>query len=171
MTKGTHNVSVSKQDYETLSVTFNFLSRNQALYLKIVSFDQLVLKIENALEGRKLGDAVSLIERAEVIRKNDPVVMFLQAIYYKELGEYLKASDVLSNVIRRGSVNCTVYLFLADIYEYYLDDDANAIKNLTSYLKLCKDIDAQERLKTIETRLNAPEEEVNNDDQDQGSGA
>lgn len=173
LSKGNHNVNVSKQDFETLSVSFEFLSRNQALYLKIISFDQLIAKIERVLEERKLGEAASLIERADRIRKNDPILSFLQAIYYKQAEEYLKAIDVLINLIRRGNVNCTVYLFLADIYEYYLDDDSNAIKHLNSYLKLCKSTDAQERLKTLEARMNAQAqaEEENNKNEDQKSGA
>ncbi|HEB11954.1 MAG TPA: carboxypeptidase regulatory-like domain-containing protein [Spirochaetales bacterium] len=51
---GEHKVQVKKEGYEELTANFKFSSKNQVLYLKLISFTQLLRKTEYALEKKRL---------------------------------------------------------------------------------------------------------------------
>ncbi len=54
LSRGNHIVTAKKEGYETLSFSFSFLNRTQVLYLRMISFLQLLVEIENAIDARGL---------------------------------------------------------------------------------------------------------------------
>ena len=82
LTKGEHRIRIKKEGYEELSVIFEFISKDQVLYLKIISYNQLLRQIEHSLERKRLKDVEELIRRAEAVTPDDPVGMYLKAVYF-----------------------------------------------------------------------------------------
>ena len=157
VTKGSHTVNVRKSGYEDLNTKLDFVNRNQVLYLRVTSFDQLLAQTEQALSTRSFGEAESLFTRAEAIIEDDPVALFLKAIYYRLMREPQKAIDALTKAIRDGTNEPPAYLLLADIYEHDFTDTAQAISYLEQYLKLQGDPDIQKRVDALRESLTTGE--------------
>ena len=153
LSRGKHSIIIKKEQYEDALVSFNFLNKSQVLYVRMISFDQLLKETEKAIAIGKWKEVESLFERAEKIKKDDPVAEYLKAIYFKEKGEIEKAEDILLEIIGKGHKLPYVYLSLADIYQYYLDDPTKAAENLEQYLKLEANHEVQKRLDLLNKEL------------------
>jgi tetratricopeptide (TPR) repeat protein len=147
--RGEHGITVLKEGYEELAVEVEFLSRTQALYLKVISLNQLLREVERALEVRELGQAAALLERAAAVDPDDPVLLFLRGVYLLKRGEPRAAAEVLEEVLSLGYRQATVYLSLADIYEFELQDRVAAARYLQEYLRIERDPEAERRLQSL----------------------
>lgn len=149
LTRGTHQVQVIKEGYEELTVSFDFLNKSQVLYLKVTSFNQLLRKIELALEKKRLKEAEELIARAEAVYSDDPVEMYLKAVYLLEIERAEEAVKILAGIIEKGFKEPIVYLTLADIFQYRLEDLEQAVIYLEEYLKVQREPEARKRLEEL----------------------
>ncbi len=143
---GRHRLEVAKEDFEPVSTVFDFVDRKQVLYLKVVSHDQLLRLAEQALQEGKLQDAGDLLRRAEAIRPDDPVGLYLRAIGLVEAGRFGDAVGALEGLLSRGYREAAVYLTLADLYQYRLGDPRRAAMYLEEALRREKDPDVRRRL-------------------------
>ena len=153
LSNGRHTLYMVKEGYERLSVDFTFADRNQVLYLNAVSFEQLLEQIEQALEEKNYSQAQSHLQRADSIKRNHPISMYLKAIYFVGLEQYPQAISTLMQLLNNNQPDPSIHLFLADIYEYYLQDPANAIVNLEEYLKALEDAEIEQRLISLKSQL------------------
>ena len=132
-------LTARNEGYETLSFSFQFLNKSQIFYIRMISFHQLLREIENAIENSSWEDVESLIERAEALKKDDPIQQYLKAIYLYEKGNPKDSIQILLDIIKKGYKEPIIYLTLSDIYQYRLNNIPEALKYLQGYLKLEKD--------------------------------
>lgn len=144
--QGPHSMKASAEDHETLEVRFNFENQTQVLYLKIVSFDQLLTQAQDALDKRKWSDADSLLRRAAAIHSTNVVLVYLQAILAYQQGDFPGAASRLQSLVSGGNAISYVYLFLADLYQYDLAMPELAQKALNEFLKQEDNPDVRKRL-------------------------
>lgn len=150
--RGEHRVAVRKAGYEELEVSLDFMDRNQVLYLRVVSVDQLLRQAEAALEGKRLGEADAILARAEAVEPGNPVASYLRALLHLEREEAEPAVRILAELERRGYREPIVYLTLADIHQFRLGEEAEAIAALEKYLALQGDPEAARRLAGLRAR-------------------
>jgi tetratricopeptide (TPR) repeat protein len=149
LARGEHTIAVKKQSYEELSAKINFTSRDQILYLKVFSIVQLLRMLEQELARKRFKEAEELIKRVEAIRNNDPVGLYLKAVYLLEKGQIGEARDALEQIIGNGYREPIVFLTLADICEERLGDNGKAAEYLGLYLELRRDPAAEARLEEL----------------------
>ncbi len=150
---GEHKVQVKKEGYEELTANFKFSSKNQVLYLKLISFTQLLRKTEYALEKKRLKETGELIKRVEAINADDPVAMYLKAVYLLECRKPEEAVIILNKILAKGYSEPVVYITLADIYQYRIDDTKKAISNLEKYLQIQRNNEVENRLEALKLEL------------------
>jgi tetratricopeptide (TPR) repeat protein len=150
--RGDHRIGVSKEGFEPLETQVSFVDRTQVLYLRVVSFNQLLRQAEEALDRRKLQEADGLLRRAEALNSEDPVELYLRAVYFLRLEDTEQAIGLLQKILARGKRLPAVLLSLADIYQYRLKDDAQAASFLREYLRTEDDPDIRVRLAELEGR-------------------
>ena len=98
---GIHKALVSAGGYESNTVEFEFYSREQVLYIKLNSLDNLLDTAEEAAADRRYPEAAAYLDRAENVRDEDPVYYYLRAVVaYKtgRKGECLKWIGLLEDL-------------------------------------------------------------------------
>jgi tetratricopeptide (TPR) repeat protein len=155
LARGEHQMRFTKDGFETESLRFNFLNRNQVLYVRMISFGQLLEEAETALALQQWEEANDFIRRAENIKAGDPLARYLYAILLKERGRAREAADVLRGILGAGFTGPYVYLALADIYQYQLHDLEEAAGYLRDYLNIESNREAQKRLEELNTEIEA----------------
>ncbi len=149
LSRGKHVLIARKEGYEDLTSAFEFLNKTDVVYLRIVSFSQLLSKAERTLEERKWDDADAFLGRAEKIDAGDSVFLYLRAVQAHKTGRHRDAVDYLTIIIAKGVKDPYVYLFLADLYEKNLNEPAKAIESLETYLTKRADNDVEMRLEGL----------------------
>lgn len=157
LSKGRHRLSLTKDGFEPLTIEFAFIDRNQVLYLRAVSLEQLLEQTEQALEQKDYPAAERLIQRAQVVDATNPVRLYLKAIYFAGKEEYGQAVAVLQQLLNARFTDPSVYLFLADIHQYSLDDRESAKQYLGIYLESYEDADVKQRLSELELEPGNPD--------------
>jgi tetratricopeptide (TPR) repeat protein len=150
LSQGRHHIEVLKDGYEPHSLDFNFLNRTQALYLRVVSANQLLRQAEAAMENLNYSNAVDLLDRVLNIDPENPVALYLRGLYLVQMRRDEEAVLMLEGLIERGHREPAIYLTLADLYEFRLSDRDRARQYLEQYLRLERDPDVQKRLEALE---------------------
>jgi hypothetical protein len=153
LSHGEHSLVATKEGFEQLTVKVLFLSRTDVLFLRMVSFGQLLAKAEKALEERKWDDAESLLARAEKLDAGDSVLQFLRAVKAYRTENYVDAVDLLDGILAKGVKEPSIYLFLADIYQKNLADPQKAVDSLEAYLAKRADSEAEKRLAALKATM------------------
>jgi hypothetical protein len=149
LTKGNHELRATKDGYEEIIINFGFSNKNQVLWLRMISVNQLVKQIENAIDDRKMDEAENLIDRALKVSKDDPVVLYLQALYFIQNGWIEQSIEVLTKIVESGHPEPAVLLTLADLYQFRLNNRDAAIMYLERYLDVKTDENIFKRLEAI----------------------
>jgi len=150
---GEHKVQVKKDGYEELIANFKFSNKNQVLYLRVISFNQLLRKTEYALEKKRLKETGELIQRVEAIDADHPVAMYLKAVYLMECRKPEEAVIILNKILAKGYEEPVVYITLADIYQYRIDDAGKAVFYLEESLKIQRNHKTGKRLEALKLEL------------------
>jgi tetratricopeptide (TPR) repeat protein len=150
LANGEHTIEVRKDGYEDLTLTYNFFDKSHILYIRVISLNQLLKKLEEVLEQKKHAESLALIQRAEAINKDNPVLLYLKAVYYLNIDSPEEALNTLTALIDTGFENFTVYLTMADIYEKWFSDIEQARRYLEKCLTLKDDPMVRFRLSQIE---------------------
>lgn len=146
LARGSHQLVARKDGYEELSVKITFLNRTDVLFLRMISFGQLLTNAEKSLEERKWEEAQAFLLRAGKLDSGNSLLLFLRAVNAYRTAEYGEAVECLNGILGKGIREPSVYLFLADIYEKKLNDQGKAIENLQTFLDRRADADVQKRL-------------------------
>lgn len=146
LTKGTHTIFSSLDNYEDLHFRFEFLNRTRVMYLKMTSFDSLLKSAENSIDTKKFEEAENLLNRAAVLNDANPLLLYLRAVLFFKTDQIKQAEEILISLINSGYSKAYVYLFLADLNQYFLNKPDKAIEYLSEYLKIEHNPDAEERV-------------------------
>jgi len=147
--RGAHTIAVAKAGYERLEVEVDFFDKSQVLYLKVVSLGELLARLEEALAERRLADAGALVARAEAVSPAHTDVRYLKAVSLLKAGEAREAAALLEQLLADGERAPALYLTLADIYQYALNDREKAETTLAGYLRLQEDSEARTRYESL----------------------
>lgn len=147
---GRHKMSFHKDGYEDSQTAFDFLTKSQISYSRLVSQESLFAATERAIEERKWEDAMKFLSRADQIERKEPLSSYLYALIEYRRKDYEKAARILEAIADRDYREPYVFLFLADVYEKHLNDPEGAIRNLKAYLALREDGDLRSRLERLE---------------------
>jgi tetratricopeptide (TPR) repeat protein len=148
--RGDHLLRAEKEGFETLESPLSFVDRTQVLYLRLISLGQLLREAEEALGRGKLQQADKLLARALALSPEDPVGLYLRAVYLLKLQDTAQAVGLLQRILARGERLPAVLLSLADIYQYRLEDPQQAMSYLREYLRTEDDPDIRARLTALE---------------------
>lgn len=154
--RGRHRVVVRKEGYEECGMDFEFLNRTQVLYVRIISASQLMRQIEGALEERDLARARQLLDRTLSVAPGNPVARYLEAVFMMEDKHPDEAVALLLGIVDEGYREPVLYLTLADLYQYAIDDPRQARVYLEKYLQLRQDPAIQRRLETLPSGARSP---------------
>jgi tetratricopeptide (TPR) repeat protein len=155
VSRGTHEITIKKQDFEDLTITFDFYSRSQVLHANLISFEQLLEMADEAISHNRLYEAEQFLERALTIRSHDPVAQYLKAVVCKEKGDIADAVEVLESILAEGYQGPYVYLTIGNLCEYYQNDCEKAIHHLEKYLQYERDDKVERRIADLKTNLGA----------------
>jgi tetratricopeptide (TPR) repeat protein len=148
--KGKHVIRATKENYEEYVETFTFLNRNQVIWIRIMSLNQLEKKIDKSFEDKKWDDVGALIDRALKVKNDAPVILYYQALLYKQNGWFEQAMAVLEKITTNGYNEPIVYLTMADIAQYKINNKELAITYLRKYLDLKTDDNVFKRLEALQ---------------------
>lgn len=149
LAKGSHNFVLTKENYEVLEFTFDFINKNQVLWIKMISLDQLIRQIEAKLDEKDWDEAQKLIVKAQKINPEHSIVLYLASILYINTKDFDKALELLLKITEFGENEPVVYLTIADIYQYNLEDPVKALKYLEKYVSLKYDETADKRIEDL----------------------
>lgn len=147
--RGTHGLRVVKEGYEPLETSIEFFDRTQVLYLRVTSHDQLLRGAEEAMSRQRLQEADEYLLRAEALDADDPVGMYLRALYLLRREDTDGAVRLLDRILAVGIKEPAVYLSLADIYQYRVGDRDRAAGYLREYLARVNSPDVRARLESL----------------------
>jgi predicted Zn-dependent protease len=119
----------------------------------MISLDQLMKLIENSLDDNEFYEAEKLIQRAKTIEPNNPVLLYLHALLFIETERFEDAVTQLKQIIENKHGEPMIYLTLADIYQKYLDDPAQALQYLEKYAVYNVDDTIKKRMEYLRTVL------------------
>jgi tetratricopeptide (TPR) repeat protein len=150
--RGEHLIGVSKQGYEPLQAALSFQDRTQVLYLRVTSLGQLLREAEEALDRRRFQEADDLLRRAEALNAEDPVGMYLRAVYFLKRENTEEAIGLLEKIRAQGQKAPAILLSLADIYQYRLQDLPRAVFYLRQFLDAEDNPEVRARLAELESQ-------------------
>lgn len=139
-------ILAQKPGYETVETTFADPDPAYVLYMRMFSSDQLLTGAEKALKEKNWNQAESWLSRAEAAGGDAPSTGYLRGILGLYTNQYAEAAAILEGVVEAEKNAAFGYLFLADIYQYYLEDPEQARNNLERFLSLQYDPELQRRL-------------------------
>jgi tetratricopeptide (TPR) repeat protein len=148
---GIYTITISKESFETTSLTFDFNSPTQVVYARIASLDQLVSRANDEIIKKNYKQAQYYLDRAKNINEHEPVLRYSQAFLYYKQGDTEKALKILESLVNDGFKCFGVYMLFADIYEIILNDIPQAIVYLKEAIKvLGPDMEIEERISKLE---------------------
>lgn len=142
-----------KEEYEPISITFTYTNPSQILYIQMTSANQLINLAESDITARKWESANNFLERSKKIGGDISAIMYLEAVIYSELNEPQKAESILIELITQGNEDPFIILFLADLYQYKLEDCQKALAQLHSFQSKRYDPTIESRINELEKKL------------------
>ena len=140
-----YTIAARKDAYEEVVIEISFIDPSDVLYIRLYSADQLLAEAEDALKGKDWDRTESLLIRAQNAGGNDIAIQFLHGVllYYKK--EYRQALAILSELSEIERNAPYLFLFMADLCQYYLEDPAEASRHLDKFLSMQFDPAIQRR--------------------------
>ena len=138
-----------KDNYEDVAINISFSDPSYILYIRIFSADQLLAEAEEALKEKEWDRTESLLIRSQNAGGNETSIQFLQGIllFYKK--QYHQALAIISALSEKERNAPYLYLFLADLCQYYLQEPSEAAHYLDKFLSLQFDPAIQRRRKEL----------------------
>jgi len=150
LNKGNFRILAEKEGYESITSEIFYSSRLDVLYLKILSQKQILSKATDALSERRFGKVEEFLLRSEKINSDDPYSLYLKSVFLYEKKQYNEAVIPLERIISLGYKFPYVHLLLADLFQYELDEQGEALFQLNKYLDLFEDSEIELRKKELE---------------------
>jgi tetratricopeptide (TPR) repeat protein len=142
-------ISAEKPDYETIQTEFADTDPAYILYMRMFSVDQLITEAEDALKEKNWNRAESFLVRAEKAGGENPSIKYLRGVLAFYKNQYAEAVAVLRGITEAEKNAAFVYLFIADLYQYYLEEPIQAKAFLERFLSLQYDADVRNRVNLL----------------------
>ena len=97
-----YTITISKEGFEDQEIIFPFNDPMQILYIKMTSLRFLKEEIERNIHSREWGKCEVLIDRAFKLDDNDPVLIYLTAVYYYQINDIIKVKEFLRELSELG---------------------------------------------------------------------
>ncbi|MDR2029796.1 MAG: carboxypeptidase regulatory-like domain-containing protein [Treponema sp.] len=145
-----YHISAEKEQHEKTSMDIFHADPSSVLYIHLFSADQLMAGAEEAIKKKDWLRAETFLERAGQAGGAYAPISYLRGVleFYKD--RYAEALSVLLDLAEKEKNAPHVYLFIADLYEYYINDREEAQRFLAKFLELRYDPEAESRLKKLE---------------------
>ncbi|MDR3304007.1 MAG: carboxypeptidase regulatory-like domain-containing protein [Treponema sp.] len=141
-----YSLLINKVDYEELNLDLMHADPSLVLYVQMSSSEQLIARAEAAFRSRDWGELDTFLSRAENAGGDALSIGYLRALQAFYNNDYSGAMAVLEDLSKAIHDSAFLYLFMADLYQYYLDDPRLAVLNLERFLGLRYDAEAEARL-------------------------
>jgi tetratricopeptide (TPR) repeat protein len=142
----TYTIAVRKPGYEAVEMDIAYTESSYVLYVHILSAEQLVTEAELAIRGDDWGAAESYLDRAKQAGGAEVPILYLSAILEFRREQYPEALRMLTALIEKEKGSPYLYLFIADLYQYYADAPEEARFYLNKFLALRYDPEVERRL-------------------------
>jgi hypothetical protein len=144
-----YHISTEKEQYEEITMDMFHADPSSVLYIHLFSADQLIAEAEQAIRKKDWYRAETFIERAEKAGGGYVPIRYLQGILEFYRNRYAEAVSILLDLAEREKNAPYLYLFIADLYQYYLKEKEQALWFLTQFLELRYDPEAESRLNRL----------------------
>jgi len=151
---GSYRVRMSLSGSETVEFPFDFARADQALYGRIYSFEQLLELADQSLMDGEWDQTAGYLERAESLDMDPQKVLWYKAILSWKQSDTEKALSFLERILEYPDPPAETHLFLADIYQYDLKKNEQALEQLQLY-KNRREINGE-----MESRIGSLEESI-----------
>jgi hypothetical protein len=131
-----YTVTARKEGYEELQLDISFPDPAYILYLHMVSASQLLAGAEEAMLKKDWHSAESFLTRARAAGGEAGVIDFLQGVLLFSQSRYTEALSVLISLAETEQTAPYLFLFIADIYQYHLENPQSALPYLNKFLEL-----------------------------------
>jgi hypothetical protein len=150
---GQYAIVVQKEGYETVRLNIRYDDPTQILYIKLFSVDQLLKLAESAFERRNWQETEDYLHRAELIQPGNVPLRFLQAALGFRRGNNEEAQRILNRLLADEANDPFIHVFLADLFQYRLNDGPTALRHLDAFLNLRYDPEIEKRRDELRTAL------------------
>ncbi len=147
---GKHTVTTKKTGFENEVFDFEYTSRKQVLYIRLISLDTLLSNAEKALDALEWQWAEDSLTRAAVIDPDDSRYLLLRGALSYRLDNPKTALEYWLRLHSKGHRDPYLYLIIADAYQYGLDSPGDARIWLEKYLSSRDDEEVRERLREVD---------------------
>jgi outer membrane protein assembly factor BamD (BamD/ComL family) len=113
--------------------------------------DQLIEEAEKALKEKNWLNAETFLSRAEKTGVSSAAA-YLRGILAFQRENYDQALSILTGLAEQEKNSPYLYLFIADLCQYYTADTGRALDYLNRFLALRYDPEAEQRVKELEGR-------------------
>ncbi|MCG8479265.1 MAG: carboxypeptidase regulatory-like domain-containing protein [Spirochaetales bacterium] len=150
---GTYRVDARREGYEAVSTTFDFTPSGQALHIRMTAISELLDMATEQIERQRWEVARSFLGRAYAVDGESPEAMYLEAVLLYRTDEPHQAIERLRVLLDYGYDDAYVLLFLADLYQYALDEPERALDYLRRVERLIGNEEVRARIIQIEADM------------------
>jgi hypothetical protein len=147
--KAKYVIRAAKPEWEEVNVTVSFTDPSHVLYLHMFSGDQLLAEAETAIGNKKWNEAALFLSRASEAGAETLAAEYLRAVLAHTRGQHREARSILLALTETEKNIPHLWLFLADISQYYLGSPEDARTYLAMFLALRHEADAEQRLERL----------------------
>lgn len=135
-----------KENYESITMSFSYLNPTQVIYVKIYSAKELLATAEKYVNQKKYDEALDILDRATVAEGPFLSINYLKSVIFYLKKDYESALKIANKILDSGYKDFYVYLLIADIYEYGLDNLQKSKEYLKEALSISYSPEVQERI-------------------------
>lgn len=150
---GQYAIVVKKAGYETVQLNIKYDDPTQILYIKLFSVDQLLKLAEDAFALRNWQETEDFLRRAELIQPGNIPLRFLQAALGFRRGDNDTAQRKLTELMADEANDPYIHVFLADLFQYRLNDGPTALSHLDAFLNMRYDPEIEKRRDELRAEL------------------
>jgi tetratricopeptide (TPR) repeat protein len=115
---GDYKIQITKKGYETYTGKVHINDKQQVVYIRTPSLQQLLDLADNALERNNPEEALAYIQRALSINNMTTELLFYAAVVEFRLGYIREAADLLQEIKSSGVRDIYIERFLQDIQNF-----------------------------------------------------
>lgn len=105
---GSYQLNFECPGYQTFQNQIDFIEQSQVFYIRLTSINDLLKKAEELLVKSGWREGSKVLEKAQIIDPNNPLLLFMQALTYQQLGENDTAEKKLQQLKNIYPDNSTV---------------------------------------------------------------
>jgi tetratricopeptide (TPR) repeat protein len=159
MAQGHYSVVLSKENYEPVTMEFDFHDSDQAVYGKLFSDRELLKLCSQSMERQEWDRALELLDRVDRI-ENARLweALFLRSVVYWKRGDYPLSLALLEEAYE-PQMPYELILFYADLLQYDRGDKEKALDLLRDLQRRKKDDSLDSRIELLENEISGENNE------------